>query len=158
MIISLNLLPAKDAHTIAFTYAILNVFLTYFLLSLSSGGWLTHWCQGLTLTILNLLDQMTHFQSATLQLTCSNAQRNLTSTFSGCRADSLATTLIPSPNSMRRRYRVVCETLTGRRFVISRRGRKLLYFNAFLIALSSSSVVICWQSRRGLCTVNVSKV
>ena len=41
---------------------------------------------------LDSSDQMTHFQSATLQLICSNAQRNLVSIFSGCRAGYLAKT------------------------------------------------------------------
>lgn len=51
---------------------------------------------------------------------------------------------------MRRRRKVVCEILTGRRFVISRSGRKLLCFNVFLIVLSSSSVVIGERGPHGV--------
>ena len=43
---------------------------------------------------------------------------------------------VPSPNSVRCRHSVVSDILTGRRFVISRSGRKLLCFNVFLMTLS----------------------
>src|SRR6266496_6563408 len=88
-----NLSPVKQAHTITFTCALLNVFLTYFRLSLSPGGRMTHCRRGLTPTqILDSSDHMTCFQSSTLQLICSNAQHNLASTFSGHRPGFFAAT------------------------------------------------------------------
>src|SRR5579859_2837287 len=93
MIIGPNLSPVKQAHTITFTCALLNVFLTYFRLSLSPGGRMTHCRRGLTPTqILDSSDHMTRFQSATVQLTCSNAQRNLASTFAERKPGFLAAT------------------------------------------------------------------
>src|SRR5579862_1613755 len=91
IIIGPNLSSVKHAHTITFTCALLNVFLTYFRFSLSPGGWTTHWRHGLTPTqILDSSDQMTRFHSFKLQLTCFNAQCNLASTFSGRKPGSFA--------------------------------------------------------------------
>src|SRR5271170_772748 len=84
IIIGSNLSRVKHAHTITLTCALLNVFLTYFRLSRSPRGQITHWRHGLTLTqMLDSSDQMMRFQSSTVQLTCSNAHRNRASTFSG---------------------------------------------------------------------------
>src|SRR6266516_1518203 len=88
-----NLWPVKQAHTITFTCALLNVFLTYFRLSLSPGGRMTHCRRGLTPTqILDSSDHMMHFQSSTLQWTYANAQCNLASIFSGRRLGFFAAT------------------------------------------------------------------
>src|SRR5579859_2119885 len=78
-----NLSPVKHAQTITLTCALLNVFLTYFRLSLSSGGRMTHCRRGLTpIQILDSSDQMTCFQSSTVQSLYFKAHCSLLATFS----------------------------------------------------------------------------
>src|SRR5438046_2754609 len=63
-----NLSPVKHAQTITLTCALLNVFFTYFPLSLSPGGRMTHWRRGLTpIHTLHSSDQITFFQSLIVQ-------------------------------------------------------------------------------------------
>src|SRR5271170_4037648 len=78
-----NLSPVKHAQTITLTCALLNVFLTYLRLSLSPGGRMTHWRRGLTpIQILDSSDQITRFQSSTVQSLYLIAHSNLLTTFS----------------------------------------------------------------------------
>src|SRR5579859_2933576 len=73
-----NLSPVKHAHTITLTCALLKVFLTYLQLSLSPGGWMTHWRRGFTpIQILDSSDQMTCFQSSAVQFLYFSAHSNL---------------------------------------------------------------------------------
>src|SRR5579859_4622040 len=72
-----SLSPVKHAQTITLTCALLNVFLTYFRLSLSPGGRMTHWRHGFTpIHILDLSDQITFFQSSIVQSLYFSGQAN----------------------------------------------------------------------------------
>src|SRR5438552_18535502 len=78
-----NLSPVKHAHTITLTCVLLKVFVTYFGLSLSPSGWMTHLRRGFTpIHILNSSDHMTCFQSSTLQFLYFSAHSNLLTMFS----------------------------------------------------------------------------
>src|SRR5579859_4253127 len=78
-----NLSPVKHAQTITLTCALLNVFLTYFRLNLSPGGRMIHWRRGFTPTQrLDSSDQMTCFQSSTVQSLYFIAHSNLATIFS----------------------------------------------------------------------------
>src|SRR5271155_54435 len=63
-----NLSPVKHAQTITLTCAFLNVLFTYFGLSLSPGGRMTHCRRGLTpIHMLDSSDQIIFFQSSIVQ-------------------------------------------------------------------------------------------
>src|SRR5271169_4847037 len=81
-----SLSPIKHPQTITFTLSDLKDFVTYFGLSLSSFGRMTHWRRGLTpIQTLVSSDQMTRFQSSTVQSLYFNAQCRRSLTFSGRR-------------------------------------------------------------------------
>src|SRR5579859_3395075 len=68
IIIGPNLSPVKHAQTITLTCALLNVFFTYFQLSVSPRGRMTHCQRGFTpIHTLHSSDQITFFQSSIVQ-------------------------------------------------------------------------------------------
>src|SRR5277367_6057852 len=151
IIIGPNLSPVKHTHTITLTCALLKVFLTYLRLSLSPGGRITHWRRGLTpIHMLDSSDQITFFQSSTVQSLYRCAHCNLLTTFSADSPGFSAATQLANPASDRRRRRVVMEIGNPTILVISLRGVELCCFKSRSIYRSSRSLVFRLYSRRGL--------